>query len=282
MTLLQNFLASARNVLCPRHDHLDLPEITRTALNAHPHVNIDDIVWALFDRLLIYTDGSSQGHLRRKPPLWVEEFADTDAWAFRMLFQERHRWFLDNVVYHPDTNHYIGTAHIGSEHVERESLFWAGLWRLACNTNIPTIFRVDSLSTAQQAMGQSGATRCDGSFVALRSVFQALHAGLGDGLEADHVRSHMNEPWNDMVDSLAKLNAKHHQKLYRRDIDFRPLGPFLPYFWTLLDKRAGLPEFCAHGLDVSPPALPIRWPCRTGTLAPAGYVALSACSQITQ
>ena len=37
------------------------------------------------------------------------------------------------------------------------------------------------------------------TYVALRSTFQALRAGLGEGLTVDP-----GEPWNDMVDYLAK------------------------------------------------------------------------------
>ena len=73
----------------------------------------------------------------------------------------------------------------------------------------------------------------------------------------------MNEPWNDMVDFLAKHQAQHDQKLTRQDVDLRRLQPFLPYFWMLLDKRSGLPELGLEGFEVTPPDLPP--PCRPST-----------------
>ena len=261
--LLQRFFNSATDVLCPWHDHLDLPETTRKALaDTAPHLQ-----WDQLDRLVIYTDGSSQGKLRRKPPLWVEEFATSDSWAFVVLGERYDRpnqpgsicclgWQAHNVVYQTDTTHYLGTDHIGSEHAERESLFWAGLWRLALNSNIPTVFRADSLSTTQQASGQCGVTHADKTYLALRATFQALQAGLQEGLTMDHVASHTDEPWNDMVDCLAKLQATQDQKLSRQDVDLRELQPFLPYFWMLLESKAGLPPWSRRGFEVSPPDLP--------------------------
>ena len=109
------------------------------------------------------------------------------------------------------------------------------------------MFRADSLTTAHQATGRSGVQHADATYVALRSVFQALQSGLGDGLAVDDVQSHMNEPWNDMVDCLAKTQAQADQKLQRQDVDLRQLGPILPYFWMLLG---------AMGFDVRSPSLP--------------------------
>ena len=263
MNLIQRFFSSTDGVLCPWHDHLQLPDTTRAALSST--LPIDD--WHKLDRLIIYTDGTSQGNLRRKAPLWVEEFATADAWAFVVIGECYDRpgqagtlhflgWHAQDVVYREDTTHYLGTDHIGSEHAERECLFWAGLWRLAYNINIPTVFRADSLTTVQQANRTSGVSHADATYVALRSVFQALQSGLGDGLVMDHVHSHMNEPWNDMVDCLAKTQAKADQKLQRQDVDLRALRPLLPYFWMLLDDRAGLPRLGATGFDVQPPSLP--------------------------
>ena len=97
-------------------------------------------------------------------------------------------WQAHNVVYRTDTTHHLGTSHLGSEHAEREGMFWAGLWRLACNSTLPTIFSPDSLTTAQQAMGDSGTNHATAAYVALRSTFQALQSGLGDGLQVDPVQ----------------------------------------------------------------------------------------------
>ena len=79
--LIQSFFHSATDILCPWFSHLDLPETTRIALAGMP----TDPDWDKLYRLIVYTDGSSQGQLRRRPPLWAEEHASTDAWAFLVL-----------------------------------------------------------------------------------------------------------------------------------------------------------------------------------------------------
>ena len=79
--LIQDFFHSATDLLCPWFSHLELPETTRIALAGMP----TDPDWEKLDRLIVYTDGSSEGQLRRRPPLWAEEHASTDAWAFLVL-----------------------------------------------------------------------------------------------------------------------------------------------------------------------------------------------------
>ena len=59
-----------------------------------------------------------------------------------------------------------------------------------------------------------------------------------------------------MVDCLAKTQAKDDQKLQGQDVDLRELRPLLPYFWMLLDDRAGLPSLGAKGFEIRPPSLP--------------------------
>ena len=56
MNLIQRFFSSTDGVLCPWHDHLQLPDTTRAALSST--LLIDD--WQNLDRLIIYTDGTSQ------------------------------------------------------------------------------------------------------------------------------------------------------------------------------------------------------------------------------
>ena len=87
--LVKTFFGSFKNALCPWHDHISLPETSKGALQATPTAEVDEHTWSQFDRLIVYVDSSSQGHLRRKAPLWVEEFADTDAWALKS--PARHR-----------------------------------------------------------------------------------------------------------------------------------------------------------------------------------------------
>eukprot|EP00435_Cladocopium_sp_Y103_P031951 s274_g8.t1 len=272
--LLRDFFASASNILCADWAHLpDLPEVTADALRSLPQST--DLTQ--FDRLVIYTDGTSKTQFRRKAPLWVEEFGSPDAWAFLVLgecYEAAGRphslhlvgWHAQTVVYLPDTTHHVGTSYIGSEFSEKEALLWAALWRLAQNSTVATVFRPDSLTTGEQAMGFVGSSDFAGPFAPLRATFQALHAGLGSSLQLSHVRSHQAEPWNDFVDYLAKLQAEKPQWLAQQDVDFRKFGALLPYMWMLFDNDAGLPHFDAKGFYIPPPALPSEHPpaCHLG------------------
>ncbi|CAL1155467.1 unnamed protein product [Cladocopium goreaui] len=57
-------------------------------------------------------------------------------------------------------------------------------------------------------MGRAGCNDDNPTFGALRSVFQALQAALPpDCVDAQHVRGHAGDPWNEMVDFLAKSEA---------------------------------------------------------------------------
>ena len=73
LAALREFFHTGDEVLCKWHGHLELPDIVRNELQrrgmhedcSHPLEN--------FDRLVIYTDGSSKAQNRRKPPLWVQD-----------------------------------------------------------------------------------------------------------------------------------------------------------------------------------------------------------------
>ena len=137
---LHDLFHSGNDILCPWHSHLDLPEIVRNALLADASHEGHVESFSTFDRLIVYTDGSSKSQHRRKAPLWVQEFDSPDAWAFVVL-GERYGtqstdpelvllgWHSQQVLYEPHLPHFLGTDAIGSEFAEREALFWAGIWR---------------------------------------------------------------------------------------------------------------------------------------------------------
>ena len=251
------FFQSASNVLCPWYRHLDLPPFVRQGIDHTATTEGIDFDATGFDRLLIYTDGSSKPSERRKPPLKVAEQGTPDAWAFavvgEMYATDDHPgsltligWQAQCVIYENDCNAYTGTDQIGAEFSEREALLFAGLWRLSLNSNIPTIFRTDSTTTADQA-----------SHELLRGTFQALQSSLEpDALDYSHVRGHAGDIWNELVDFLAKSEAAKSHNLHRQKLDLLKLKHAIPYFWMLFDQHAGLPNFTPHGFDVHPPNIP--------------------------
>eukprot|EP00435_Cladocopium_sp_Y103_P045347 s1596_g13.t1 len=266
--VLQSFFRSSTGVLCPWHSHLDLPDMIRTSLPKYDPLEGCAYDLSTFDRLVIYTDGSSRSHNRRKPPLWVTEFDVADTWAFVVLgeryssFQQPSElvflgWQSQHVTYEKDLSHFIGTEEIGSEFAEREALFWAAIWRLAVNLDLPTVFRSDSVTTADQSMGRSGCSDMHPTFMCLRSTMQALESVLDPGcLAVEHVRGHAGDPWNELADFLAKFEATQGHHLHRHQFDFRLVGPFLPFMWMIFDRTKSLPALTQIGFDVSPPDLP--------------------------
>ena len=73
----------------------------------------------------------------------------------------------------------------------------------------PTLFRTDSQISALQATGCIGCSDNGISFQCFRGVFQALETALpGDALQVEHIPGHTQEPFNDMVDWLAKKGER--------------------------------------------------------------------------
>ncbi|CAL1135703.1 unnamed protein product [Cladocopium goreaui] len=80
MTDIHAFFASGTDVLCRDPAGLDLPESTMQAMHMSETTNL-----ASFDRLIIYTDGSSLPLHRHRPAAWNEEKGLGDTWAFVVL-----------------------------------------------------------------------------------------------------------------------------------------------------------------------------------------------------
>ena len=203
----------------------DFPDICNQMLDqcaTHQHV----------DRLIIYTDGSSQSKCKRKPPLWIADNDISDSWSFavfaenylsnqlmQLMFMGIH---CQQVLYDATAPHYSGTEHLGSDASERGGLFWAAIWRLAQNHRLPTSFLTDSQLTKGQALGETGATMITQPLRLLRGAFQALQTVLqGDALRVDHVKGHAGDPHNELVDYFAKLEGQSSLYLRRQDIDLR-------------------------------------------------------------
>ena len=190
---------STKNMLCRDPAGHDFPEVTIAALKMSTSSCLDD-----YDRIIIYTDGSSKAKDIHRPPTWNDEQGHGDSWAFVVLGETlnamEHKvevlgWSTQPVIYEPQSEHFIGADGIGSYLAEREALAWAALWRLSQNSKVDTLFRSDSLTSARQALGLMGCTERTLSFNVFRGLFQALEAALPPGaLEVEHIHSHTGEP----------------------------------------------------------------------------------------
>ena len=256
---IEQFFKSANKMLCRDFHGLDLPHHVQEALQQCQPLE-------RLDRIVIYTDGSSQPDHRRRPPARVEEEGNGDTWAFLVLGEQYVDdstsktnligWTAQPVLYNPEAAHYIGSQKVGSETAEREAMFWSGTWRLAQNCNVPTHFCTDSSTAGRQASGLDSASVADTSFYNLRAVYQCLEGGLQQGLAVTHVRGHSQDPWNDLVDILAKQERTKSFYHPRQDLDMRVWNQALRHFWTQFATDVGLPTFQGDAFDVRPPKVP--------------------------
>ena len=258
-TDLQGFFHCENDYLCRITEGLPLPEVTREAISGlHQHT--------VFDRIIVYVDGSSQSRHKHIAPAKNEEIDVPDAWSFVVLGETAldHGqfeytllgWHAHQVRYSDDHPWFLGATHVGSAIAEREALTWAFLWRIGFDSCLPTVFRSDSLLAIGQADGSIGPAHCDQSFQTLRGCYQILKAALRDDVALDHVFGHMNEPWNEMADSLAKQEARSSFFLLRPQIDLRKLLPKIPFLWMIFDQGHGLPSFVGQGFDIRAPMPP--------------------------
>ena len=210
---LQAFFTSTKGSLCTSFENLDMPEICSqhfATLSHHSH----------FDRLVVYADGSSQARSRHIAPQLNEEVGIPDAWCFLVLGETYTSsttselsligWSSHQVRYGTDPDWHVGADRIGSAIAEREALTWAMIWRIGQNSNIPTLFRSDSLLALQQAKGDIGSLCCDMSFQTLRGCAQLLEAALAPGdFILDHVPGHAGDPYNEFCDWGAKCEGRY-------------------------------------------------------------------------
>jgi ribonuclease HI len=256
------FAAENMNILWKDYRQFELPDFIREALDQCRPVG-------RIDRYVIFTDGSSQTCLKHKPPVWIAENDVSDSWAFA-VFAEQYGtqpgeastleflgWSCQSVLYDSEAAHSIGTSRIGSDASETEALFWAGLWRLSCNNVVPTVFVSDSRLIGDQASGRCGSTIKDMPYYNLRAVFQTLHAGLpGQRLRVEHVRSHTGDPFNELVDWLAKREPRKSQYLPKQAINMQVFQPILRHLWMAAATTPDVPTLTSTGYSIPPIELP--------------------------
>ena len=258
---LHAFFTSGDAILCRDPTGYEFPETTQQVMQISDTTDL-----AQFDRIIIYTDGSSIPTHRHRPAEWHEEKGLADTWAFVVVGERYYDnevrveiigWLTHPVRYEASCSSFLGSIYVGSLGAEREAMTWAALWRLSQNINTPTLFRSDSWTTVMQAQGLVGTATVDGAFTALRSSFQALEAALQERLEVAHIPGHCGDPYNDMADWLVKSERARSFYYKRQAISMSIWRPFLPYFWMIFSQTDGLPQWNAAGFHVPPPELPL-------------------------
>ncbi|CAL1139932.1 unnamed protein product [Cladocopium goreaui] len=197
----------------------------------------------------------------------ISEIGIPDAWCFLVLGETYTSstssditligWSAHQVRCGKEHMWSLGADRTGSAISEREALTWAMLWRIGQNSNIPTIFRSDSMLTLQQARGVIGALQCDDSFQILRGCAQLLESALdAGGLLFDHIPGHAGDPFNEFCDHIAKVEGRKGFFLKRPKLDLATWRPIIPFLWMLFDTNSGVPSFQGRGFNVHPPDLP--------------------------
>ena len=263
---LKKLFDSTQNMLCRDFTCFDLPEFVQKEMQPF---NSEDPMPPLanFDRILIFTDGTSSPDMRRLPPEQADDVGRPDAWAFLVVGElygngaQRFQplgWSSQVVRYDQEGSHYNGVQKIGSDYAERSALTWSALWRLAQNVDVATLFCTDSLVSGAQAFGQMGAGDLDESFCIMRGVFQALQVSMpADQLGWHHIKSHTGMVFNEFVDLAAKWEVTHGFHLPRQAITMATWRTAIPYLWMIFaGPRWGLPQWQEGGFAIPPPARP--------------------------
>ena len=257
---IQNFFTEVHWPLCDITHDLDLPECSAVACQSLDRSE-------QYDRLVIYTDGSSHSGRLHRSTAFIDATSIPDSWAFLVLGEKYGQddssslvllgWMSHQVRYDHTSSAFLGARSVNPLIAEREALTWAFLWRIFLNTNKPTTFRTDSATTKGQAEGTIGTSECDISFQLLRGCYHLLETALpSDALQISHVFGHLNEPWNEFVDHVAKREAQASYYLSWPNIDLNRWKPLIPHLWLIFAQKFGAPKFCGSSFAVPPPALP--------------------------
>ena len=265
---LHDLFHSGNDMLCRDFTCFDMPEHMKQFFEAS---NSTAPLPALetFDRILIFTDGTSSSEMKRLPPARADELGKPDAWAFLVIGENIREgchefqplgWTAQVVRYDERSTHYDGITKIGADMAERSALIWAALWRLSQNVSIETIFCIDSAVTGSQAFGETGSTVADRSFRIQRGLIQALEAAMPkDHLHWHHVRSHTGLIFNEFVDLAAKREAAQSFHHPRQRISMQRWHSIIPHLWLIFaGPRWGMPLWKNGGSEIPPPDMPAQ------------------------
>ena len=163
-SMLHDFFNHSKDYqLCCIIEGLELPELVQHHLESIDKSPVPNISSDVFDRLIIYTDGSSHSGRFHRAPEFVEDNHIPDSWAFVVLGEKYDGgtlhfvgWCAHQVRCSPDHEWHLGSRAIGPWIAEREALILedraqlqysdsfpfrfsahhrASQWQLGCSTN---------------------------------------------------------------------------------------------------------------------------------------------------
>ena len=265
---LEELFASGWDILVTDFEVLQLEDAINQQIQCYPICPLTQVCdLDQYDRLLIYTDGSSLPTMRRMSPACADDRGHPDTWAFVVIaetFLDEHSsnitilgWTAQPVRYDVDGSAFTGVTRIGSDMAERSALIGAAMWRLSLNHGIPTVFCTDSELCGGQARGNLGATVTDESYRLLRGLFQTLDFALPGHKHFVHqVRAHVGDLFNEIADQAAKTEAKKSYMLPRQRLNMQMWRERFEELWTVFGERYGMPSWHDGAMNVHAPDLP--------------------------
>eukprot|EP00435_Cladocopium_sp_Y103_P041715 s1980_g11.t1 len=267
---LRQLFGAGDCVLCRDFDILDLPDELRHRLAQYPLAPLQrssDL--DQYDRILLFTDGSSQPFYKHHVPEHADELGHPDTWALVIIgeiFSPNANdestihvlgWTAQPVRYDPSGTAYTGVTRLGSDMAERSALIGAAIWRLTQNHSVPTVICTDSQTGGGQAFGILGAGIADDSYHLLRSLYQTLELALPHGdLCLHHVTSHTGELFNEIADIAAKQESRRSFHHPRVSLDMQAWRSKFLQLWSAFGSRCGMPDWRDGGMDIQAPQLP--------------------------
>eukprot|EP00435_Cladocopium_sp_Y103_P033204 s1466_g8.t1 len=281
---LRHLFRAGDGILCEDFAILDLPDELRQRLSHFPIMPLQSTAdLDQYDRVLLFTDGSSQPKYKHFVPERADELGHPDTWALVVIgeiFASNNvdestihilGWTAQPVRYDQSGAAYTGITRLGSDMAERSALIGAAIWRLTQNHSVPTVVCTDSQTGGGQAFGLLGAGIADDSYHLLRSLYQTLELALPHGdLCLHHVTSHTGELFNEIADIAAKQESRRSFNHPRVSLDMRTWRAKFLQLWSVFGTQCGMPVWRDGGMDVQAPQLPAPKTCPSSSKSPAG------------
>ena len=216
-------------------DSLDLHQTTTDWISAQPR----QLPQQGTGVLCIYTDGSFF------PAKEVAAWAIAICWAPHLAAEPGEMQLLDwyaSMVVTSETSHdFVGAQWHDATNAETSALIWASLFAMAHREYDQVIFCYDCYGVGMAGMGNYNYTMKYPAVKNLRHLQQAVESIWGiSNVPARHVRGHVGDPVNELVNTLAQEQARSWLVEKCPNLDIGALvrdSILLSKLWLLLDPK---------------------------------------------
>lgn len=190
----------------------------------------------------IYTDGSSGVNAKN-------ELAA--GWAYAVVVQHEDGTTLEHfdrgqVISDPADPKWIGAEDKSSESAEIAAMQHAAIWLMHQRPQQQVTYRYDNNAVGNGAVGKWTVRESKADLLHLRAMNQLLEEMLQNKPKGEHVKAHANEPWNELVNSLAysAMQWGHQENSKVPDLRqaIRGERPAMHWWWLHWSIEKGNPE----------------------------------------